>query len=100
MTVMKDWRLRFSAIKSEYRKKTNVVPLRTIHKNNCNENPKNENGVTSYFNVLRTNYCYYLLEKRTFESVADALEYRDELINSRLEKSRGESLPDKFHLVF
>ena len=97
---MKDWRLRFSAIKSEFRKKSQFTFNLKIVCKNENEIPDNAKKIESYLRIFRTNYCYYLLEKRSFSTVQEALMFRDELIKLRLEKSKGENLPDKFHISF
>ena len=100
LTSMKDWRLRFSAIKSEFRKKSQFTFNLKIVCKNENEIPDNAKKIESYLRIFRTNYCFYLLEKRSFESVAEALMFRDELIKLRLEKFQDTVNQDKFHLVF
>ena len=108
LTSMKDWRLRFSAIKSEFRKKSQFTfNLKIVCKNenengneNENEIPDNAKKIESYLRIFRTNYCFYLLEKRTFSTVQEALMFRDELIKLRLEKFEDTVNQDKFRLVF
>jgi len=104
LTSMKDWRLRFSAIKSEFRKKSqSTFNLKIVCKNeneNENEIPDNAKKIESYLRIFRTNYCVYLLEKRSFSTVQEALMFRDELIKLRLEKFQDTVNQDKFHLVF
>ena len=102
LTSMKDWRLRLSAIKSEFRKKSQFTfNLKIVCKNeNENEIPDNAKKIESYLRIFRTNYCFYLLEKRSFSTVQEALMFRDELIKLRLEKFQDTVNQDKFHLVF
>ena len=62
MTKM-NYRLRFSALKSNHiRKYGKCVPVR-IHTHNCDE--ENET-LPGYHNVLKSNYTFYLLDKRHF----------------------------------
>ena len=79
-TSMADWRLRFSAMKSHFVKKFPQIPFQ-VHTDTrlCNDTDD-----ASYINVMKTNYTFYLLEKRHFDTVEEAHIYRQCLIQSRL----------------
>ena len=81
-TSMADWRLRFSAMKSHFVKKFPQIPFQ-VHTDIrlCNDTED-----ASYINVMKTNYTFYLLEKRHFDTVEEAHIYRENLIQSRLHK--------------
>ena len=93
MTTMKDYRLRFSAMKSNHIKKFGRCPPVSIH-----------TGVTqicqcqcdidlpSYHNLLKKNYTYYLLEKRDIPSAEEALKFKTELIKRRSELFKDHSV--------
>jgi hypothetical protein len=79
MTCMKDYRLRFSAMKSNHNRKFGFnVPMK-IHTldTNCNCD------LTGFHKILKGNSTYYLLEKRDFESAEEASKFKAELIKFR-----------------
>ena len=100
---MADYRLRFSAMKSAYKQKLKFKSPFTfslsIHsksklcdtfisdKDNENEND-NENVSPAFklHNLFQTNFVYYLLEKKTFDTLEDAQNYRKTLIQQRLKR--------------
>ena len=90
MTQMKDYRLRFSAMKSNHIKKFGRLPSVSIHNvtKQCNKQQSVSN-LPSYHNLLKKNYTYYLLEKRDISSAAEALRFKAELIKCRSELFKG-----------
>ena len=109
-TSMADYRLRFSAMKSAYKQKLKFNKFNENEKNenfntfslsihsktklcdeceneNDNEND-NENVSPAYKlqNLFQTNFVYYLLEKKTFDTLEDAQNYRKTLIQQRLKR--------------
>ena len=102
-TSMPDYRLRFSAMKSIFNKKSISIPIKfkckssdctQLHTLSLSEN------VPDYMRVLQTNYFYYLLHKKEFETVEQAIIYRDELIRQRLEKYANFTPECKFKVTF
>ena len=94
MTKM-NYRLRFSALKSNHiRKYGKSVPVR-IHTHNCDE--ENET-LPGYHNVLRSNYTFYLLDKLDL-TPEQANEHKLNLIEW-YKKGRSYNLQDKFILSF
>ena len=107
-TSMADYRLRFSAMKSAYKQKLKFKSPFTfslsIHSkskkceyndNVCdtfeseNENDNENDNLSPAFklhNLFQTNFVYYLLEKKTFDTLEDAQNYRKTLIQQRLKR--------------
>ena len=102
-TSMPDYRLRFSAMKSIFSKKSVSIPIKFNSKCKsskdklCNESFEN---IPDYMRVLQTNFIYYLLEKRNFETVDLAMEHRNELITKRLERYANFTPECKFKVTF
>ena len=102
-TSMPDYRLRFSAMKSCFNKKSIKVPIKFNKKTRsskdiqCNESFEN---IPNYMRVFKTNYFYYLLEKREFETVDQALEYRDLLMKQRKERYKDFIPECKYKVTF
>ena len=92
MTQMKDYRLRFSAMKSNHIKKFGRLPSVSIHNvtKQCNKQQSVSN-LPSYHNLLKKNYTYYLLEKRDISS-EEALKFKTELIKRRSELFKDHSV--------
>lgn len=103
-TSMPDYRLRFSAMKSIFNKKckTTIFPIKFNSK--CKSSDTHSQGdsedIPNYMRVFQTNFYYYLLEKREFETVDQALEYRDRLRLERLERYANFVPEDKFKITF
>ena len=93
MTTMKDYRLRFSAMKSNHIKKFGRCPPVSIHTGvtqcQCNVVKRD---LQSYHNLLKKNYTYYLLEKRDIPSAEEALKFKTELIKRRSELFKDHSV--------
>ena len=99
-TSMSDYRLRFSAMKSCFNKKSVSIPIKFNSKSSeCTQLHTSED-LPNYMRVLQTNYFYYLLEKKSFETVEEAIIYRDLLIKQRLEKYANFVPECKFKLTF
>lgn len=94
-----EYRLRFSAMKSCFKRRTEYSAFTFVHKEciNVNTNSKNE---PAYFKIFRTNYIYYLLEKQSFDTLTEALEYKRKLIAERCKNEQRSSIKDKFTLSF
>ena len=84
-TSMPDYRLRFSAMKSIFSKKFNFIPLKfnSKCKSSDTHSQGDSEGIPNYMRVFMTNYYYFLLEKRNFETVEEAIEYKEKLIMER-----------------
>ena len=80
MTTMKDYRLRFSAMKSNHIKKFGRCPPVSIH---TGVTHRCQCDLPSYHNLLKKNYTYYLLEKKDIPSAEEALKFKTELIKCR-----------------
>ena len=80
MTSMKDYRLRFSAMKSNHNRKFGFnVPMKinTLDKEcACHD-------LTGFHKILKGNSTYFLLEKKDFESAEEASKFKAELIKFR-----------------
>jgi hypothetical protein len=100
---MSDYRLRFSAMKSCFNKKCISIPIKFNKKTMsskdtlCNESCEN---LPNYMRVFQTNHIYYLLEKKSFESLDLAMEYKEKLITERLEKFKNFTPECKFKVTF
>ena len=101
-TSMPDYRLRFSAMKSIFSKKFNFIPLKfnSKCKSSDTHSQGDSEGIPNYMRVFQTNFYYYLLEKREFETVDQALEYKEKLITERLEKFKNFTPECKFKVTF
>ena len=79
MTSMKDYRLRFSAMKSNHNRKFGFnVPMKiNTLDTDCNCD------LTGFHKILKGNSTYYLLEKKDFESAEEASKFKAELIKFR-----------------
>ena len=79
MTSMKDYRLRFSAMKSNHNRKFGFnVPMKiNTLDTNC------YCDLTGFHKILKGNSTYYLLEKKDFESAEEASKFKAELIKFR-----------------
>jgi len=100
-TSMPDYRLRFSAMKSCFSKKCISIPIKFNSKcksSDCTQ--LHSEDIPDYMRVLKTNYFYYLLHKKSFETVNQALEYRDELIKHRKEKFKDFVPECKYKVTF
>ena len=96
MTRMKDWRLKFSSMKSLYKK------YHDTHKVTCHT-LENENGNLYiykhfWFEGLASNYTCYLIEKREFETIAEAETHRMYLQNNY--DSKAKPRPNEFVIKF
>ena len=100
---MKDYRLRFSAMKSNHIKKFGRLPSVSIHNvtKQCNKQ-HNVSTLPSYHNLLKKNYTYYLLEKKDIPSAAEALRFKAELIKCRSELFKGHTQMNRnpFTVIF
>ena len=92
-----DYRLRFSAMKSSHiRKYGEQPPIRICSK--VNLLPDNYGKLSNLDTVFKSNYTYYLLEKKTFENVESVRKYRAKLIEERqCERHDNE---DKYTIIF
>ena len=83
---MKDYRLRFSAMKSNHIKRFGRLPPVSIHTGvtQCQCNVV-ERDLPSYHNLLKKNYTYYLLVKKDIPTAEAALKFKTELIKCRSE---------------
>jgi len=100
-TSMPDYRLRFSAMKSIFNKKCISIPIKFNSKSSeCTQLHTLSEDLPNYMRVFQTNFYYYLLEKREFETVDQALEYRDRLTLERLERYANFVPEDKFKITF
>ena len=82
MTSMKDYRLRFSAMKSNHNRKFGFnVPMK-INTVQCLDTDCNCD-LTGFHKILKGNSTYYLLEKKDFESAEEASKFKAELIKFR-----------------
>jgi len=101
---MPDYRLRFSAMKSIFNKKckTTIFPIKfnSKCKSSDTHSQGDSEGIPNYMRVFQTNFYYYLLEKREFETVDQALEYRDRLRLERLERYANFVPECKFKVTF
>ncbi len=98
MTTMKDYRLRFSALKSNHnRRYGNNSPVEIHVKTNSSVCEQCE--LPSFHRLLKKNYYYYLLEKKDFISAEDATSYKNELIRCRSEYIRKLNLPVRQHFT-
>lgn len=68
-TSMKNPRLRFSALKSLYKKYL-----------------KGETKYKPIFEYFALDYSYYVLDKKEFETYEDAMEYTEQLVQERSDK--------------
>ena len=107
MTTMKDYRLRFSAMKSNHIKKFGRFPPVSIHNGNVTQCQCNdvERDLPSYHNLLKKNYTYYLLEKKDIPAAEEALKFKTELIKCRSDffKDKGvrnDTIRDAFTVKF
>ena len=101
-TSMSDYRLRFSAMKSCFNKKCKTIPIKFNSKCKSSKDKLSESfeDIPNYMRVFMTNFFYYLLEKKSFETVEEAIIYRDLLIKQRLEKYANFVPECKFKLTF
>lgn len=99
-TSMPDYRLRFSAMKSIFNKKCVSIPIKFNSKFNEDKLCESFEDLPNYMRVFMRNYYYFLLEKRNFETVEQAIIYRDELIRQRLEKYANFTPECKFKVTF
>lgn len=83
-TSMSDYRLRFSAMKSNWNK----------------SKTKKCKTTAAYCRLFECNYTYHLLEKKSFDTVEDATSYRDNLIAERLERYKDFTPEDKLTVRF
>ena len=103
MTKM-NYRLRFSALKSNHiRKYGNGKPVE-IKTHMCHDHPSNDECTHSmypgYHNVLKSNYTFYLLHKQEMTS-EEANEYKINLIDAfKSETKCKENCKDKFTVSF
>ena len=82
MTSMKDYRLRFSAMKSNHNRKFGFnVPMK-INTVQCLDTECNCD-LTGFHKIVKGNSTYYLLEKKDFESAEEASKFKAELIKFR-----------------
>ena len=80
MTSMKDYRLRFSAMKSNHNRKFGFnVPMKI----NTLDTDCDIHDLTGFHKILKGNSTYFLLEKKDFESAEEALKFKAELIKFR-----------------
>ena len=88
MTKM-HYRLRFSALKSNHIRKFGANAPVNIHiKYKCNDHEAkdiSQDKFDSYHKVFISNYTYYLLAKKDFSSVEEALKFKAELIKCHSE---------------
>ena len=91
MTTMKDYRLRFSAMKSNHIKRFGRCPPVSIH-TGITQICQCQFDLPSYHNLLKKNYTYYLLEKRDIPSAEEALKFKNELIRRRSELFKDHSV--------
>ena len=96
MTTMRDYRLRFSAMKSNHIKKFGRCPPVSIHHS---DKENLECVLPSYHNLLKKNYTYYLLEKREISSAEEALRLKTELIKCRSELFKENALMKRYPLL-
>ncbi len=89
-TSMRDYRLRFSAMKSHWNKRKTKTKTET----------KQCKTTTDYCRLFECNYTYYLLEKKSFTNVEDATSYRDNLIAERHERYKDFTPEDKLRVTF
>ena len=89
MTTMRDYRLRFSAMKSNHTRKFGRCPPVSIHHS---DKENLECVLPSYHSLLKKNYTYYLLEKRDIPSAEEALRLKTELIKCRSELFKENAL--------
>lgn len=73
-TSMKDYRLRFSAMKSRHKKVFGDNPPIEFH-----SKAPQKKSIPKINQILSSNWCYYLLERKDFSTPEDALSYREEL---------------------
>ena len=101
-TSMSDYRLRFSAMKSCFNKKCKTIPIKFNSKCKSSKDKLSESfeNIPNYMRVFKTNYFYYLLEKREFETVDQALEYRDLLMKQRKERYKDFIPECKYKVTF
>ena len=95
MTKM-NYRLRFSALKSNHIRKYGKQKNLGIH--TASSDPE-KNELPRYHNVLRSNYTFYLLEKRQMSS-EQANEHKLNLINLWRSKNAKLTDVDKFKISF
>ena len=99
-TSMSDYRLRFSAMKSCFNKKCKTIPIKFNSKSSeCTQLHTSED-LPNYMRVLQTNYFYYLLEKKSFETVEEAMEYKEKLIMERKLRFKDFVPECKFKVTF
>ena len=101
-TSMPDYRLRFSAMKSIFSKKFNFIPLKfnSKCKSSDTHSQGDSEGIPNYMRVFMTNYYYFLLEKRNFETVEEAIEYKEKLIMERKLRFKDFIPECKFKVTF
>jgi hypothetical protein len=92
-TSMKDYRLRFSAMKSKHRKSFGDNPPVSFH---CNA-PKKK-SVPKVSQILMSNWCYYLLERKEFDTPEAAFSYRDILTKDYVMKMNTLSCTERDYL--
>ena len=77
-----DYRLRFSAMKSSHIRKYGEQPPIRVH---TRLSPLSENygKLSNLDTVFKSNYTYYLLEKKNFDDIESVRKYRTQLIEER-----------------
>ena len=92
-TVMKDWRLRMSAMKSNHYRKYGRQPSLWGSSNNTTYSKHTlvPDKAPKYHSILCNNYCYYLLEKKPFDTIDEALDYRNKLTEQRRLKFQSDT---------
>lgn len=96
MTKM-NYRLRFSALKSNHIRKYGKQINLGIH--TASSDPKSVIELPRYHNVLKSNYTFYLLEKRQM-SAEQANEHKLNLINMWRSRNAALKCVDKFKISF
>ena len=99
MTTMKDYRLRFSAMKSNHTRKFGRFPPVSIHKHSDTDTD-NLIALPTYHNLLKKNYAFFLLEKKHFLNFDDALTHKQNLIKCRSELFKDNTVRDPFTVKF
>lgn len=101
MTKM-HYRLRFSALKSNHIRKFGANAPVNIHIR-CNDNEAkdiSQDNIGSYHKIFKKNYTYYLLAKKDFSSVEEALKFKAELIKCHSEYTMCMKEQDPYTVSF
>ena len=94
-TSMKDYRLRFSAMRSRHKKVFGDNPPIEFH-----SKAPEKKSIPKINQILSSNWCYYLLERKDFSTPEDALSYREELTKNYMKNVMKSAERDYLRLTF